>query len=106
MIFWHHRTEIFTYFCSEDKDRYPEEMRNLRSGMSSGVVKKLKKGPNLMIGQTTLFSMEVEFKQTPCHAWFLLQQNGLMEDADITPYLIRCERKRDEIVSYFQRHVK
>ena len=66
----------------------------------------MKKGPNIMIGQTTLLSMEVEFKQTPCHAWFLLQRNGLMEDADFTPYLFRCERKRDEILTFLQRQHK
>ena len=95
MIFWHHRAEKFTYFCSEDKDQYRDEMRNLRSGMSSGVVKKVKKGPNLKIGQTTLFTMEIEFKENLCHAWFLLQRNGLIEDADYTPYFFRSERKRN-----------
>ena len=106
IIFWHHRAQSFTYLCAEDKDRYREEMRNIRLGMSSGVVKKVKKGSNLMIKETNLFSMDIEFKETPCHAWFLLQRNGLIEDADFTPYLFTCERKRDEIVSYFQRHVK
>ena len=93
-------------FCAENNDWYCEEMRNLHVGMSSGIVKKVKKGSNLMIKETNLFSMAVEFKETQCHACFLLQRNGLMEDADFTPYLFTCERKRDEILNYFQRHVK
>ena len=103
LIFWHHSAQRFTYFCSEDKDQYCQEMRNLRSGVRNGQVKKVKKGASLTVGQSSLFTMEVEFKDNPCHAWFLLQQNGLIEDADFTPYFFKSEQKRDELVSYLQK---
>ena len=103
MIFWHHSAQSFTYFCLEDKDQYLEEMRNLRSGLRNGHVKEVKKGLSLTVGQSTLFTMEVEFKENSCHAWFLLQQNSLMEDADYTPYFFRLDLKRIKIISCLQR---
>ena len=38
----------------------------------------------------------------PCHAYMLLQRNGLFEDADYTPYFFKSKTTRDEVLEWMQ----
>lgn len=103
MIYFHHGVQQFMYFIGSDKNKYQEEMSNLKANIREGCISVISAGEPINISGTDLFPIDFTFDNQPCFAYMLLRRRGRMEDADNTPYFFKSEKKRDQVMEYLSR---
>ena len=60
----------------------------------------MKGGTSITVGSNELYTMEVTMANMMCYANMLLQERGLFDDADNTPYLFTSQKSRDNAITY------
>ena len=87
LIYWSHTVNRFDFFLPSDRHLFRGEMRNLRNGYRDGRATSLLAGEPLQIDGTTLYPIEVMYRQSiQCPAYFLLRWRRDMSDLEKTPY--------------------
>ena len=100
MIYWHHNMGAFMYFLVSDRDRYREEMMNVRNNIRDGLIITISAGDPITLNSTNLYPMELKIRDAPCYAYMLVRREGEMSDAEKTPYFFKSEKKRDDVIKY------
>ena len=100
MIYWHHNLGAFNYLLASDRDRYREEMRNVRNNIRDGLIVTISAGDPITLNSTNLYPMELKIRDAPCYAYMLVRREGEMSDAEKTPYFFKSEKTRDDVIKY------
>ena len=104
LIYWSYRVNRFDFFLPSDRIWFRGEMRNLKTGYHDGRATSLSAGEPIHINGTTLYPIEVMYRQPmQCPAYFLLRRRGDMSDLEKTPYFFVNESKRDETLGWLTR---
>jgi len=100
MIYWHHNTGAFMYFLVSDRDRYREEMMNVRNNIRDGLIITISAGEAITLNSTNLYPMELKIRDAPCYAYMLVRRKGKTSDAEKTPYFFKSQKTRDDVIKY------
>ena len=100
MIYWHHNLGAFMYFLVSDRDRYREEMMNVRNNIRDGLIITISAGEAITLNSTNLYPMELKIRDAPCYAYMLVRRKGKTSDAEKTPYFFKSQKTRDDVIKY------
>ena len=102
-LYWHHRLQYFNYLTTDDQDAYHGELKLIRKQLWGGSITSVTSGTSITVGSKVLHTMNVTMANQMCYPNMLLQERGLFDDADHTPYFFTSETSRDNTVSYITR---
>ena len=105
-LYWHHRLQYFNYLTTDDQDAYHEELKLVRKQLRGGSITSVSSGTSITVGSKMLHTMNVTMANQMCYPNMLLQERGLLDDTDHTPYFFTSEMSRDNAVSYITRKSK
>jgi len=100
VIYYHHGLQQFRHFrgLSVDNDAFRQEVVNLKKNINRGVISAISAGEPITINGTDLFPVDLMFDDQPCYPYMLLRRNGLIDDADNTPYFFTSKGKCDQVI--------
>ena len=81
-------------YCTCDKG-IEGACEGVKLGCTVGGVSDIRPGEVFVFEGVKLWPMDVFFVGAPCHPYMLLRENGLVDDADYTPYFFVSRKKRD-----------
>lgn len=108
VIFYHHGLDKFTYMKGQETDEsdnsdFQGELKKLRKWITDGKILSIEEGETITIGGKQLYTMEVEFKNTSCHPYFLLRRDGIMSKSTKTPYFFLVPETRANSIEWLKR---
>jgi hypothetical protein len=103
LIFWHHKMGQFRHMIGSDQGHFRQELKSLRRQYRALNIVLITAGETLNVNGTDLYTMELEIKNLPCHAYMLLREQGDFGDAAKTPYLFRSRETRDKTIRYLMK---
>ncbi len=102
-LYWHHRLQYFNYLTTDNQDAYNGELKLVRKQLRGGSITSVTSGTSITVGSKVLHTMNVTMANQICYPNMLLQERGLFDDADHTPYFFTSETSHDNAVSYIKR---
>ena len=93
----------FRHMIGSDQSHFWQELKLLRRQYRALNIVLITAGETLNVNGTDLYTMELEIKNLPCHAYMLLREQGDFGDAAKTPYFFRSRETRDKTIRYLMK---
>jgi hypothetical protein len=100
LIYFHHDSSGGRFeHCHGETEIQGATGVGIHIGCRIGHISDIRAGKVFVFEGRELWPLDVFFVGSPCHPYSLLRQNGLIDDADFTPYFFTSKDKRDQALT-------